>query len=72
MAYFSNGTEGMMYEERYCNRCIHGPDCVVWAVHFDYNYDQNKDEKIKAILSALIPRDGLWNAECTMFIERQE
>ena len=32
MGYFSNGTEGMMYEEEYCDKCWHGGDnaCAVW------------------------------------------
>lgn len=39
MAYFSNGTEGQMYEERYCNRCVHRDDeygCPIWNLHFAY------------------------------------
>ena len=74
MGYFSNGTEGMMYEEAYCNRCLHqgppdGPGCAIWLAHMLYNYDEcNKKE---SILHLLIPRtkDGLGNEQCTMFIE---
>jgi len=36
MAYFSNGTEGDMYQERWCHRCAHWSDeagCPVWFLH---------------------------------------
>ena len=43
MGYFSNGSEGMDYEERYCKRCIHygpeeGPGCPIWFAHLVYAY----------------------------------
>jgi len=75
MGYFSNGTEGMMYEEAFCNRCLHqgggekGPWCTVWLLHELYNSDEcNKPE---SFLHVLIPRskDGLSNEQCTMFLE---
>ena len=40
MAYFANGTEGEMYEAKYCRRCI--------------------------------PREGIENLECRMFVEKSE
>ena len=77
MAYFSNGTEGMMYEEKYCNKCIHlqtdeesgFTHCPIMDAHLQFNYDQNKDEKLKTILDILIPPtdDGLHAGECSMF-----
>lgn len=71
MGYFSNGTEGDCYEQRYCQTCIHqnGPDgrsmCAVWAAHMLKNYDEcNNDE---SILHMLIPRDGKGhNGICSM------
>lgn len=46
MGYFSNGTEGMMFEEAWCSRCVHSddrpgkaigdkdnPPCPVWMAH---------------------------------------
>lgn len=50
MGYFSNGTEGDMYEEQYCSRCIHFPDyedpnavgCPIIGIHMLYNSDQCK------------------------------
>lgn len=78
MAYFSNGTEGMDYESRYCDRCVHQGKCMVWFVHLHWNYAQLDDtpagKEVKAILNNLIPRsqDGLDNGECSMFHERTE
>lgn len=75
MGYFSNGTEGELYENKYCSRCIHNNNsekgCAVWDAHSIYNYDEcNKKE---SILHILIPRseDGT-NKECAMFIETEE
>lgn len=84
MGYFSNGTEGEMYESAYCDRCVHqgpedGPGCAVWFAHLIHNYDEcnNKD----SILHMLIPLetmefdDGIKqqvNGECLMFIEQKE
>lgn len=71
MAVFSNGTEGMDYEERYCSRCANHrlhpndpyggdyADCPVWALHFEYNHERGGKTKlgkaIKDILDTLIP-----------------
>ncbi len=72
MGYFSNGTEGEHYEEKYCSRCVHEkPDdggCMVWMLHVIHNYESDKQE----ILNVLIPqnKDGLGNAECSMFHEK--
>jgi len=69
MGYFSNGTEGMMYEDQYCSRCIHGDSCAVWAAHMIHNYDECNNDN--SILHMLIPRteNGLGNQECRMFHE---
>lgn len=74
MGYFSNGSEGRDYEDRYCSRCIHqnGADgttgCHVWLAHLSYNY---KNEGERDLLNILIQRtkDGLDNEECSMFVE---
>jgi hypothetical protein len=78
MGYFSNGTEGMIYEEMFCYRCAHYQDgmCPVLTVHAVYNYDACGDDAravaLKSILDRLIPRDstGL-NDCCTMFTENR-
>ncbi len=70
MAYFSNGTEGIMYEEDLCVKCLHWQEgmCPILIAHSLYNYkDCNNKE---SILHILIPRsdDGLTNEKCRMFI----
>ena len=72
MGYFSNGTEGEMYEEEYCSKCIHErpgvETCAVLQAHLIYNYDEcNKKD---SILHMLIPRDGCENLKCKMYYPR--
>jgi hypothetical protein len=67
MGYFSNGCEGMDYEERYCSRCIHsdigegkeiGVDkpCPIWLAHYLFAYEEcNSDSNAKTMLDMLIP-----------------
>ena len=74
MGYFSNGTEGMMYEEEYCSKCAHQPDidngldCAVLEAHAIYNYKECNNPD--SILHILIPRndDDCYNGKCKMFI----
>lgn len=67
MGYFSNGTEGMIYKEMYCQRCIHYDGCSVWAAHYIHNYRECNNPE--SILHILIPRNGTENEKCTMFIK---
>lgn len=70
MGYFSNGTEGMAYQERYCNKCIHdvSEDCAIWAAHLVFNYKECNNKN--SILHMLIPRDTQgYNEQCKMFYE---
>ena len=72
MGYFSNGTEGDMYAQRYCIRCVHNqdaPGCPVWGAHSFHNYGQS--DEVKDILNMFIPRseDGMSNGQCRMFRE---
>lgn len=75
MGYFPNGTAGMDYEARYCNRCAHGPiarpddGCAVWLAHMLKNYDECNNAD--SVLHILIPRTegGIGNEQCTMFLE---
>lgn len=72
MAYFSNGSEGSMYEEQWCSRCVHNDGCTVWLAHLLFNYDLcNKDDPGNQILEMLIPTrpDGFAD-KCTMFHEK--
>ena len=74
MGYFPNGTAGEIYYDQWCSRCIHeremregsdGPGCPIWAAHLLWNYD----DKRKEFLDWFIPRDGLHNEQCKMFVK---
>ena len=67
MGYFSNGTEGEIYAERFCERCVHNEGCAVWTAHMLHNYRDCNDPG--SILHILIPRseDGVGNEQCRMF-----
>jgi hypothetical protein len=77
MGYFSNGCEGMDYEERYCRRCVHygpeeGPGCPIWLAHLLYAYtNTGSGSDAERTLDLLIPRtpDGLDNEQCALFVE---
>lgn len=69
MGYFSNGTEGMSYQERYCDRCRHDAngDCPVWNAHLMFN--GSSAPETDSILQMLIPsHDGINNDQCAMFV----
>lgn len=69
MGYFSNGSEGMDYEERYCDRCKHqAAGCAVWLAHMLHNYKECNNKE--SILNLLIPRSagGIGNEQCKMFL----
>ena len=68
MAYFSNGTEGELYNVQYCDHCIHGGDCAVWDAHMWHNYDECNNNA--SILDILIPRDKTRNEKCRMFTDK--
>ncbi len=74
MGYFSNGSEGMDYEDGVCLHCKHAPTggsaCAVLMAHSLWNYEALAigGDKTKAmVLEAMIPRLGLWNDVCTLF-----
>jgi len=73
MGYFANGTEGEMYEQQYCSRCIHAQSengCTVWFLHMLHNYDEC--DKPHSFLHTLIPRGKDYgNEECRMFAPTQ-
>lgn len=76
MGYFSNGTEGMLYEERYCSNCLHygddGANCPILMIHSFHNGvgiapDATEDDKrVASILNAFIPRGTTFNEKCAM------
>ena len=71
MGYFSNGTEGEIYQDRYCRRCVHygpeeGPGCPGFGAHLAFNYGQSAE--VKEIMDSLIPPGaGRGNEQCKMF-----
>jgi hypothetical protein len=74
MGYFSNGTEGEMYEEEYCSKCVHAKGCAVWHAHMAHNYAEcNKDDSILHLLiprlKPLPPAPPIFNDKCLMFYE---
>ena len=65
MAYFSNGNEGMCFEEQ-CTKCKYGDVyCPIASVQMMYNYDAVNNKTATAILAELVENDGT----CTMFRE---
>lgn len=77
MGYFSNGTEGSLYESQYCDRCENQhPEkgCWIWDEHLFHNYEEcNNDD---SYLHRLIPQKQEegghpYNGECVMFRYKQ-
>ena len=74
MAHFSNGTEGMSYQSRYCERCRNwrvrddelGVGCPIWDLHLLFAYQK----KYRRVLDMLIPMDkeGVYAIECSLFV----
>ncbi|MEQ9393276.1 MAG: hypothetical protein RLO03_13820 [Balneola sp.] len=65
MAYFSNGSEGMVFDEQ-CSKCKYGQKaCPIAAVQIMYNYDACNNETATNILESLVKDDGT----CTMWEE---
>ena len=76
MGYFPNNDAGDFYVAKYCSRCANFRDngsgsegCAVLDLHFIYNYDECN--KPNSFLHFLIPRDGIENKECAMFLAPQ-
>jgi len=63
MAYFSNGSEGMCFDDQ-CAKCKYGQEpCPIALVQMIYNYDACNNEVASNILNALVKNDGT----CTVF-----
>lgn len=63
MAYFSNSSDGAIFDEQ-CGICKYGDDpCPIAYVQMIYNYDQCKNQVAKRILNDLVSDAG----ECQMF-----
>jgi len=60
MAYFSNGTEGDIFD---CENCKYKDKaCPIFAVQFLYNYDSCNNETARKILDTLV-QNGKSNCE---------
>lgn len=65
MAYFSNGTEGMVFDEQ-CSLCKYGEKpCPIALVQMEYNYDACNNDVARKILDTLVKDDGT----CMMYEE---
>ena len=63
MAYFSNSTEGAVFDEQ-CSCCRFGQEpCPIALVQILYNYDACNNKVARAILDDLVKDDGT----CLMF-----
>ena len=63
MAYFPNGTSGMVFSDQ-CAQCRYGEGpCPIFFVQYEYNYKACNNEVARAILDALVKDDGT----CEMF-----
>jgi len=58
MAYFSNGTEGTIFEDQ-CSICKYGDKpCPIAWVQMNYNYDAGNNKVATDILNDLVKNDG--------------
>jgi len=60
MAYFSNGTEGAVFEDQ-CAKCKYGQlPCPIAFVQMEYNYEQHNDKTgtTTKLLNELVKDDG--------------
>ena len=65
MAYFSNSTEGSVFEHQ-CSLCKYGEkQCPIFVVQFIYNYDACNNEVARKILDTLVENNGT----CAMWKE---
>lgn len=61
MAYFPNGSSGVILDNQ-CSECVLGKfACPVFAVQINYNYQQLKsgNEKLQEAISMLINENGI-------------
>jgi hypothetical protein len=68
MGYFANGMEGMRYEEKYCDHCIHAGyrrGCPCLDAHILWGYEESN--KKDSILHKMIPFTDGENGQCIFF-----
>lgn len=76
MAYFPNGTSGMVYQEKYCFKCRNyrdkgdgrGEGCTIWDAHLLYSYEEcNNNGKVHTMLDGeQITNPPLTNAKAML------
>lgn len=65
MAYFSNSTEGDMYEEKYCHNCINYKEdsgfssCPILELHAKFNYEQHEKAYSKKLKKEVQTAKGI-------------
>lgn len=75
MGYFCNGTEGEIYFNKYCDKCLNcrdlddgrGVGCPVWDAHHLFDMDGDSGD----VLDFFIPREDprhVFNQQCKMFL----
>ena len=58
MAYFSNGSEGAVFDQE-CAECKYGQEaCPIALVQMTYNYDACNNDVATKILDDLVKKDG--------------
>ena len=70
MGSFSNGIHGDVYEEMYCQRCVHEDEENIRPV-FTYHLMCNREPEHEPYLEMFIPTKDCHNEQCTMFIEKE-
>ena len=80
--YFSNGTEGDVFQSKYCYECVNWRDlkdglregCPVWDLHIAFNYkqfDNNDTELCLNIFGAKKSIKGVSFNKCRMFLKER-
>ena len=72
MGYFSNGTEGLDYNHKYCHKCQNwrqkegeqAAGCPVWDAHLCYLGSPGAS----VVLDSLIPFKDGFSTQCKMFL----
>jgi hypothetical protein len=77
MAYFPNSTAWECWATDNCFKCAHWPKdeddepCPIEMAHMLYNYKQGdlgEDCPVRTMLDMLIPRNGIENRQCALFL----
>lgn len=78
MGYFSNGTEGLMYQEHYCFHCAFwnddegGMGCPVWLLHELHVGDKQWQPTLDKLIPMVDSGHGFTvSGECETFVARQ-